>query len=159
MAWSEAKTLRICRPDPALGLGVETLAAWRKGDVIHVFTGEIGPEINQHSLQVDATNHITDTTFIGYTSRWISTVWMGDDMRERPLGHSDAAYIVVEPLWARFMAEAAVGHPNKEIPWEVPAGIDPKDRGDAKGPKKTMSLVYRERSGPPPPVQIGPPEG
>ncbi len=68
VAWSEAKTLRICRPDPALGLGVETLAAWRKGDVIHVFTGEIGPEINQHSLQVDATNHISDTTFIGYLS-------------------------------------------------------------------------------------------
>ncbi len=57
------------------------------------------------------------------------------------------------------MAEAAAGHPNKEVPWEVPAGIDPKDRGDAKGPKKTMSLVYRERSGPPPPMQIGPPEG
>ena len=100
-----------------------------------------------------------DTTFVAYTSRWITTVWMGDDLRERPLGHSDAAYIVVEPMWARYMAQAAAGHPNREVPWEVPPGIDPKDRGDSKGPKKTMSLVYRERSGPPPPLQIGPPEG
>lgn len=117
-------------------------------------------DVGIHAAGKTGTSSATmDTTFVGYTSRWIATVWMGDDMRERPLGHSDAAYIVVEPLWARYMAEAAAGHPNKEIPWEVPAGVDPKDRGDAKGPKKTMSLVYRERSGPPPPMQIGPPEG
>ena len=117
-------------------------------------------DANIHAAGKTGTSSATmDTTFIGYTSRWIATVWMGDDMRERPLGQTDAAYIVVEPLWARYMAEAAQGHPNKEIPWEVPPGVDPKDRGDAKGPKKTMSLVYRERSGPPPPLQIGPPEG
>ena len=117
-------------------------------------------DVGIHAAGKTGTSSATmDTTFVGYTSRWIATVWMGDDMRERPLGHSDAAYIVVEPLWARYMAQAAAGHPNREIPWEVPAGVDPKDRGDSKGPKKTMSLVYRERSGPPPPLQIGPPEG
>ena len=101
-----------------------------------------------------------DTTFLGYTSRWITTVWMGDDMRERPLGATDAAYIVVEPVWARFMVEAAAGHPNKKIPWEVPPGVDPDDRGEhSKGGKTKMSLVYRERSGPPPPdlpPELGP---
>jgi penicillin-binding protein 1A len=112
-----------------------------------------------HAAGKTGTSSFTmDTTFIGYTSRWISTVWMGDDMRERPLGRTDAAYIVVEPMWARFMAQAAIGHPNREIPWEVPPGVDPKDRGEhAKGSKKTMSLVYRERSGPPPAVL--PPDG
>ena len=102
-----------------------------------------------------------DTTFVGYTSRWITTVWMGDDLRERPLGRDDAAYIVVEPMWARYMARAAEGHPVEEIPWEVPPGVDPKDRGGTKGGQKSMSLVYRERSGPPPtiPIEIAPPEG
>jgi penicillin-binding protein 1A len=100
-----------------------------------------------------------DTTFVAYTSRWIVSVWMGDDMRERPLGSDDAAYIVVEPIWARFMAAAAAGHPNKRIPWEVPPGVNASDRGDVKGSQHKMSLVYRERSGPPPPIEIGPPEG
>lgn len=68
LALSQAQTLRICRPDAARGLGVETTTARTKGEVLHVFTGEIGPEISQHSLQVDETNHISDTEFIGYLS-------------------------------------------------------------------------------------------
>jgi penicillin-binding protein 1A len=102
-----------------------------------------------------------DTTFVAYTSRWITSVWMGDDLRERPLGQSDAAYIVVEPMWSRYMAEAAIGHPNRPIPWEVPRGVDPKDRGDSRGPQKTMSLQYRERVKPEDiiPLEIAPPEG
>ncbi|HWM86628.1 MAG TPA: transglycosylase domain-containing protein, partial [Kofleriaceae bacterium] len=103
-----------------------------------------------------------DTTFVAYTSRWISTVWMGDDLRERPLGRNDAAYIVVEPMWSRFMAEAAIGHPNRAIPWAVPRGVDPRDRGDhEKGSRKSMSLVYRERAKPEDiiPLEMAPPEG
>ncbi len=103
-----------------------------------------------------------DTTFVAYTSRWITSVWMGDDLRERPLGRNDAAYIVVEPMWSRFMAEAAIGHPNRPIPWAVPRGVDPKDRGDHdKGARKSMSLVYRERAKPEDiiPLEIAPPEG
>lgn len=103
-----------------------------------------------------------DTTFVAYTSRWITSVWMGDDLRERPLGRNDAAYIVVEPMWSRFMAEAAIGHPNRPIPWAVPRGVDPKDRGDHdKGSRKSMSLVYRERAKPEDiiPLEIAPPEG
>ncbi|MBL8554961.1 MAG: SET domain-containing protein-lysine N-methyltransferase [Phenylobacterium sp.] len=68
VARSPAETLRICRPDDARGLGVETIVARSRGEVLHVFTGEIGPEISQHSLQVDETNHIADTEFIGYLS-------------------------------------------------------------------------------------------
>jgi penicillin-binding protein 1A len=86
-----------------------------------------------------------DTLFVAYTSRWIATVWMGDDLRERPLGQKDAAYMTVEPMWARYMAEAAEGHPNEEIPWEVPEGVRKNDRGDNKGATSgPMSLVYRK---------------
>lgn len=70
-----------------------------------------------------------DVTFVGYTSRWITSVWLGDDQRVRPLGAKAAAYRDVVPLWARFMYEVAREHPNREIPWRVPKGVDPKDRG------------------------------
>ena len=45
-----------------------------------------------------------DNTFVSYTSRWITTVWMGDDVRERPLGVDDAAYVK-----AGFLAAVAKG--------------------------------------------------
>jgi penicillin-binding protein 1A len=84
-----------------------------------------------------------DTSFVGYTSRWITSVWMGDDLRERPLGVDDAAYITVVPLWARYMFEATADQPLAEIPWAVPEGVDPDDRGDhSKGGIKRMSLKY-----------------
>lgn len=68
VARSEGEGLRLCRPDDARGLGVETTTARRRGEVLHVFTGEIGPEVSQHSLQVDDSRHIADTEFIGYLS-------------------------------------------------------------------------------------------
>ena len=49
--------------------------------------------------------------FVAYTSRF-TTVWMGDDTRERALGKNDAAYMTVVPLWARYMYEATEGYPN-----------------------------------------------
>jgi penicillin-binding protein 1A len=85
-----------------------------------------------------------DTSFVGYTSRWITSVWMGDDLRQRPLGLKDAAFITVVPVWSRFMVRAAEGHPNREIPWTVPPGVDPKDRGGRKGKMgPPMDLYYR----------------
>jgi penicillin-binding protein 1A len=86
-----------------------------------------------------------DTLFIAYTSKFTTLTWMGDDKKERALGKSDAAYMTVVPLWSRYMYEAAKNYPNPEIPWEVPAGVNPKDRGDhskgVKGPQ--MDLIFR----------------
>jgi penicillin-binding protein 1A len=104
-----------------------------------------------------------DTSFVGFTSRWITSVWLGDDLRERPLGTHDAAYMTVVPLWARYMAETARQHPNLEIPWQLPEGVRSRDRGDhSKGQRgASMPLVYRkpvkaEDAGG---LQDGPPEG
>ncbi len=84
-----------------------------------------------------------DNTFVSYTSRWLTTVWMGDDMRVRPLGLKDAAYMTVEPMWARYMYRAAQGHPNKDIPWNIPEGLSLSDRGDhSQGRIHKMPLVY-----------------
>ena len=49
------------------------------------------------------------------------------------------------------MYEAAKGYPNLEIPWEVPPGVKPNDRGDhskgTKGPQ--MDLIFRANKKPP----------
>jgi penicillin-binding protein 1A len=86
-----------------------------------------------------------DTMFIGYTSKFTTLVWMGDDKKQRALGKMDAAYMTVVPLWSRYMYEAAKSYPNAKIPWEVPPGVNPKDRGEhskgEKGPQ--MDLIFR----------------
>jgi len=86
-----------------------------------------------------------DNLFIAYTSKFTTLVWMGDDKRVRALGKSDAAYLTVVPLWSRYMYEAARGYPNPTIPWIVPPGVKPEDRGDHKqgvhGPQ--MDLIFR----------------
>ena len=92
-----------------------------------------------------------DTLFIAYTSKFTTLTWMGDDKKERALGKNDAAYMTVVPLWSRYMYEAAKSYPNPTIPWEVPPGVNPKDRGDhskgTKGPQ--MDLIFRSPKKPP----------
>lgn len=86
-----------------------------------------------------------DTLFIAYTPQWTTLVWMGDDKKERALGKRDAAYITVVPLWARYMYEAARGYPSPAIPWAVPPGVKPSDRGDhSKGERvPQMDLLWK----------------
>lgn len=63
----ETDILAICISD-VLGLGVLALADLPRGTVLDHFSGEIGPEITQHSLQVAPGLHISKTRFIGYLS-------------------------------------------------------------------------------------------
>jgi penicillin-binding protein 1A len=74
-----------------------------------------------------------DLWFTAFTSNWLTTYWIGDDLRERPLGKDDAAYMMAVPTWARYVAEAEAGWPHKEIPIAVPPGVSPNDRGGQKG--------------------------
>lgn len=99
-----------------------------------------------------------DVTFVAYTSRWITSVWLGDDDRVRPLGEKAAAYRDVVPLWGRYMYEVASEHPNREIPWEIPAGSSKRDRGDhSKGEEgEPMPLVKKKIL---PPSMLPPVEG
>jgi penicillin-binding protein 1A len=86
-----------------------------------------------------------DTLFIGYTSKFTTLVWMGDDKKQRALGKFDAAYMTVVPLWSRYMYEASKQYPQVKIPWVTPAGLKPNDRGDHSkgehGPQ--MDLIFR----------------
>ncbi len=87
-----------------------------------------------------------DTQFLAFTSRFITTVWAGDDKRVRTLGREDAAYITIVPLWARYMWEVASGYPNEQVPWKVPPGVDANDRGDhskgSRGGRMTLVRHY-----------------
>ncbi|HZJ65974.1 MAG TPA: transglycosylase domain-containing protein [Kofleriaceae bacterium] len=97
-----------------------------------------------------------DNMFIAFTSKFTTLVWMGDDKRVRALGKSDAAYLTVVPLWARYMYEAARAYPNAPIPWVIPPGLRADDRGDhskgVHGPQ--MDLIFR-----PPPKKNAKVEG
>jgi penicillin-binding protein 1A len=85
-----------------------------------------------------------DTSFVAYTSRHITAVWLGDDQKQRALGRNDAAFMTVVPLWARYMYDVARGFPNPEVPWSIPPGQNPKDRGEHSKGKRTspMDLIY-----------------
>ena len=100
-----------------------------------------------------------DTSFVAFTSRWITSVWIGDDLRQRPLGKNDAAYMTAVPLWARYMNEVTQGQPNPEIPWHTPPEVSERDRGDhSKGHRGgQMSLIYRHADKPPADGALPPP--
>ncbi len=70
-----------------------------------------------------------DAWFVGYTSRWMTTAWVGDDRRERPLGYKDAAFMLAVPMAARYLWDVTANQELKEIPWERPAGVRPNDTG------------------------------
>jgi hypothetical protein len=54
--------------------------------------------------------------------------------------------MTVVPLWSRYMYEAARNYPNPAIPWSLPPGQNPGDRGEhSKGKKadQPMDLIWR----------------
>ena len=78
-------------------------------------------------------SHTSDVWFIGYTSRWMATAWIGDDTYQRQLGFKDASFMLSVPMWARFMVHAVGDQPLEEIPWDKPPAGKVTDTG---GPLK-----------------------
>jgi ABC-type cobalamin transport system ATPase subunit len=64
----ETPTLEVFHTDGPYGMGVRTLVAREAGEVADRFSGLVGQEIKQHSLQVNELLHISDTAYIGYLS-------------------------------------------------------------------------------------------
>jgi penicillin-binding protein 1A len=87
-----------------------------------------------------------DSWFVGYTSRWMTTAWIGDDRRERPLGFKDAAFMLSVPMTARYLYEVTAGQPLKDIPWDRPTGVKTNDTGGSL--RTTMEEVKAEASEP-----------
>jgi len=124
--------------------------AWLTSQLLrHVVTRGHAPALRSSGLLVagkTGTSSATmDAWFVGYTSRWMTTAWIGDDRRERPLGFKDAAFMLTVPMTARFLYEVTAGQPLKDIPWERPPGVKPNDTGGNL--RTTMDEVKADRSG------------
>ncbi|HZS39363.1 MAG TPA: transglycosylase domain-containing protein, partial [Polyangia bacterium] len=117
---------------------IEPRTAWLTSRLLReiVTTGHSAPIRATKIVSAGKTgtsSRTSDVWFIGYTSRWMTTAWIGDDKYERQLGYKDASFMLSVPMWARFMAQAAGDQPLEEIPWERPAGVKKNDVG---GPLK-----------------------
>ncbi len=125
--------------------------AWLTSQLLrHVVTKGHAPALRSSGLLVGGktgTSSATmDTWFIGYTSRWMTTAWIGDDRRERPLGFKDAAYMLTVPMTARYLYEVTAGQPLEDIPWERPLGVRANDTGGTL--RTTMDEVKADNGEP-----------
>ncbi|KKC26573.1 SET domain-containing protein-lysine N-methyltransferase [Sphingomonas sp. SRS2] len=62
------EALEVVHLDDLRGLGVRARRAFPAGGIVHRFAGVVSEYICQHSLQVDASRHISGTRYIGYLS-------------------------------------------------------------------------------------------
>jgi penicillin-binding protein 1A len=118
------------RPQPV----IPPRTAWLTSTLLrHVVTHGHAPAIRNSGLpaagKTGTSSATMDTWFVGYTSRWMTSTWMGDDLRKRPLGQKDAAFMLTVPMFARYMTEVTAGQPLSEIPWERPKSVKPGDTG------------------------------
>jgi penicillin-binding protein 1A len=65
-----------------------------------------------------------DTWFVGHTSRWLVSAWLGDDHYVRSIGRYDASFSTALPMWARFVYDTARHQPLRELP-DFDAGGNP----------------------------------
>lgn len=65
----------------------------------------------------------TDTWFVGFTDRYVTSAWMGDDAYERSLGDEEASYTTATPMWTDYMTEVVRDIPHRELPATRPPGI------------------------------------
>ena len=62
----KATDFMVVNKDEKSGKGVISYHAFKKGDVIAHFTGEVVNEIRQHTLQITPNRHLYDPHFSGY---------------------------------------------------------------------------------------------
>jgi len=118
------------RPEPV----ISPRTAWLTSTLLrHVVTRGHAPAIRATNLlaagKTGTSSKTMDTWFVGYTSRWMTTTWLGDDRRERPLGLKDAAFMLTVPMFARYMTEVTARQPLEDVPWERPPGVKANDTG------------------------------
>jgi penicillin-binding protein 1A len=137
------------RPKPV----ISPRTAWLTSTLLrHVVTRGHAPAIRATGLpaagKTGTSSATMDVWFVGFTSRWMTTTWMGDDLRKRPLGQKDAAFMLTVPMFARYMMEVTAGQPLQDIPWERPAGVKPNDTGGRL--RTTLDEILADTQAPPP---------
>lgn len=93
--------------------------------------------------------NVTDTWFVGFTSREVTAAWMGDDTYQRSLGEEDASYTTTVPMWQQYMNYVVEGVPHDQVPRTRPPGLTMKvvDARTGKDPVPGMpqaTLYYKE---------------
>jgi penicillin-binding protein 1A len=131
------------KPEPV----ISPRTAWLTSTLLrHVVTHGHAPAIRTANVpaagKTGTSSRTMDTWFVGYTSRWMTTTWLGDDLRERPLGLKDAAFMLTVPMFARYMTEVTAGQPLQDVPWERPADVKLGDTGGKL--RTTMEEVQAE---------------
>jgi penicillin-binding protein 1A len=101
-----------------------------------------------------------DVWFVGFTSQWTTTAWIGDDTYQRPLGEKEASYTSAIPMWANYMKAAVGARPHRELPVDRPAGlkatdIDQNTGGLPKPDSKTVRIYFKPGTFTPPKPEEG----
>jgi penicillin-binding protein 1A len=82
----------------------------------------------------------TDTWFVGFTSRYVTVAWMGDDEYERSLGDEEASYTTATPMWRDYMERVVAGIPHDKVPVERPPGVSSRLVDFVSGGRSTGTL-------------------
>lgn len=84
----------------------------------------------------------TDTWFVGFTSRYVTAAWMGDDTYERSLGDEDASYTTATPMWTEFMIDVVEGVPHGKTTPNRPSGIKSRSVSFETGAGERSAVMY-----------------
>jgi penicillin-binding protein 1A len=105
--------------------------------------GRIGVPAGGKSGTASKKQNTTDTWFVGFTARFITAAWMGDDEYERSMGDEEASYTTATPLWTDFMQAVVEGIPHPDtLPVHRPPGVQPKIVEFEAGIEKESALLY-----------------
>lgn len=87
--------------------------------------------------------HTTDTWFVGFTDRFVTAAWVGDDEYERSMGDEEASYTTATPLWTDFMTPVVEGVPHPtNLPAQRPEGIRSKSVEFETGIEQRSAVLY-----------------
>jgi penicillin-binding protein 1A len=109
----------------------------------------IGVPVGGKTGTASKNTNVTDTWFVGFTSRQVTAAWMGDDTYERSLGEEDASYTTAVPMWQQYMHDAVAGVPHDQLPRHKPPGLTSRvvDARTGKDPVPGMpsaTLYFKE---------------
>ncbi|MEZ4451669.1 MAG: PBP1A family penicillin-binding protein [Nannocystaceae bacterium] len=99
---------------------------------------KVGVPVGGKSGTASKGENTTDTWFVGFTSRFVTSAWMGDDTYERSMGIEDASYTTATPLFADYMQAVVAGVPHEQVPVHKPPRISSRN-ADARTGKEPVA--------------------
>lgn len=104
---------------------------------------KIGVPAGGKSGTASKKQNTTDTWFVGFTARFVTAAWMGDDEYERSMGDEEASYTTATPLWTDFMEAVVAGIPHPDsLPAHRPAGVTQRIVEYEAGIDTESALLY-----------------